>query len=54
MLGYDYLDWRDARTPFESVGALSGVGDCDLTDTNPVRLRCAPSESDPTTLLTLE
>jgi putative ABC transport system permease protein len=41
MLGYDYLDWRDARTPFESVGSMSDVGDCDLSDANPVRLRCA-------------
>jgi predicted permease len=40
LLGYDYLDWRAARTPFESMGAWSGVGDCDLTDANPVRLRC--------------
>jgi predicted permease len=41
MLGYDYLDWRAAQTPFESMGAWSGVGDCDLTDTAPTRHRCA-------------
>jgi putative ABC transport system permease protein len=40
LLGYDYLDWRAAATPFESMGAWSGVGDCDLSDANPVRLRC--------------
>jgi putative ABC transport system permease protein len=40
LLGYDYLDWRAASTPFESMGEWSGVGDCDLTDANPVRLRC--------------
>ena len=39
LLGYDYLDWRAASTPFESMGEWSGVGDCDLTDANPVRLR---------------
>jgi putative ABC transport system permease protein len=39
LLGYDYLEWR-AATPFESMGAWSGVGDCDLSDANPVRLRC--------------
>ena len=41
MLAFDYLDWRTSQTPFESLGAWSGVGDCDLNDTNPVRLRCA-------------
>ncbi|HSB13758.1 MAG TPA: ABC transporter permease [Bryobacteraceae bacterium] len=41
MLAYDYLDWRTSQTPFESLGAWSGVSDCDLNDTNPVRLRCA-------------
>ena len=41
MLGYDYLDWREGQTPFESLGAWSGESDCDLTEANPVRLRCA-------------
>ena len=41
MLGYDFLDWRDAQKPFESMAASAGVGDCDLTAENPVRLRCA-------------
>jgi putative ABC transport system permease protein len=41
MLGYDYLDWREAHTPFASMGAWSGERDCDLTIENPVRLRCA-------------
>src|SRR5580698_3675398 len=40
LLGYDYLDWRAASTPFESMGAWSGVSDCDLSDVNPVRLQC--------------
>jgi predicted permease len=45
LLGYDYLDWRAASTPFESMGEWSGVGDCDLTDANPVRLRCGIVDS---------
>src|SRR5574341_1316274 len=45
MLGYDYLDWRAAQAPFESLASWTGVRDCDLTDTNPVRLRCASVES---------
>jgi putative ABC transport system permease protein len=46
MLGYDYFDWREARTPFESVGAWNtSIADCDLNDTRPVRLRCARADS---------
>jgi predicted permease len=45
LLGYDYLDWRAASTPFESMGEWSGVGDCDLTDANPVRLHCGIVDS---------
>jgi len=40
MLGYDYLDWREGQAPFETLGAWSSGGDCDLTETNPVRLHC--------------
>ena len=45
MLAYDYLDWRVRQVPFASLGASSGVGDCDLTDRNPVRLRCAHADA---------
>jgi predicted permease len=45
LLGYDYLDWRAASTPFESMGEWSGVGDCDLTTANAVRLRCGIVDS---------
>ena len=41
MLGYDYLDWRDRQTPFAGLGAWTDGGDCDLTEANPIRLRCA-------------
>jgi len=46
MLGYDYLDWRDGQTAFESLGSwVAGVRDCDLNDTKPLRLRCARVDS---------
>jgi putative ABC transport system permease protein len=45
LLGYDYLDWRAASIPFESIGAWSGVSDCDLTDSNPARLQCGIVDS---------
>jgi len=40
LLGYDYLDWRAAQTPFAAMGSSTGVGDCDLNGANPIRLRC--------------
>ncbi len=40
MLGYDYLDWRSSQTPFASMGAWGGIGNCDLTESNAVRLHC--------------
>jgi putative ABC transport system permease protein len=53
LLSYDYLDWRDRQTPFESMGSwVAGVRDCDLNDTKPLRLRCARVDS--TLLRTLE
>ena len=45
ILAYDYMDWRASQAPFESLGSWAGVRDCDLTDTNPVRLRCAQVDS---------
>ena len=44
-MGYDYLDWHEAETPFQSLGAWSGESDCDYTAENPVRLRCAQVDS---------
>lgn len=41
MLGYDYIEWRESQTPFASLGSWMGAGDCDLTDRNPARLKCA-------------
>jgi putative ABC transport system permease protein len=46
VLGPDYVDWKKAQTPFESVTSfLPGGADCDLTEQNPVRLKCALVES---------
>jgi predicted permease len=45
MLGSDYVEWRARQAPFESITSWTGVSDCDLTDTNPVRLTCAQVEA---------
>src|SRR5260370_33758309 len=46
VLGPDYVDWKKAQTPFESITSLvPGGADCDLTGRNPVRLKCALVES---------
>jgi len=46
VLGPDYVDWKKAQTPFESVTSLvPGGADCDLTERSPVRLKCALVES---------
>jgi len=46
VLGPDYVDWRRQQTPFESVTSfVPGGADCDLTEQNPVRLKCALVES---------
>src|ERR1700722_8925800 len=45
MLGSDYVEWRARQVPFQSITSWTGVADCDLTDTNPVRLTCAQVEA---------
>ncbi len=46
VLGPDYVDWKKAQTPFESVTSfVPGGADCDLTEQNPVRFKCALVES---------
>jgi predicted permease len=46
VLGPDYVDWKKGQTPFESVTSfVPGGADCDLTEKNPVRLKCAFVES---------
>jgi putative ABC transport system permease protein len=40
-----YFDWRKHQTPFTSITSFTaGVADCDLTQTNPMRLGCAQVE----------
>ena len=40
-----YFDWRKHQTPFSSITSFTaGVADCDLTQTNPMRLGCARVE----------
>ena len=46
VLGPDYVDWKKAQTPFESLTSFIPAGaDCDLTERNPVRLKCALVEA---------
>lgn len=40
-LGFFYFDWRDHQRPFEAVTYERGVGECDLTEQNPVQMHCA-------------
>jgi len=45
MLGSNYVDWRLAPGPFQSMTSMiPGVANCDLTQQNPVRLVCARVE----------
>ena len=46
MLTYDYLDWRETQSPFESTGSwIMPVRDCDLNDRAPLRLECVRIDS---------
>lgn len=44
-LGTDYYEWKRAGLPFQSMTSWSGTSDCDLTEQNPVRIRCARVEA---------
>ena len=41
LFAADYKDLSEVKTPFQSVTSWSGVDDCDITDRNPIRQRCA-------------
>ncbi|MBV8812670.1 MAG: ABC transporter permease, partial [Acidobacteriaceae bacterium] len=41
LFATDYKDLFQADTPFHAITSWSGVDDCDITDRNPVRQRCA-------------
>ena len=45
MLGGSYYVWRDNQKPFEAFTSETGVDECDLTERNPARLRCASVEA---------
>jgi predicted permease len=46
MLSPDYLEWRNRTSPFETMTSMRpGSVDCDLTEQNPARLRCAQADS---------
>jgi putative ABC transport system permease protein len=46
VLGPDYFDWKHQNTPFESMTSfVPGGADCDLTEQNPARLKCAMVEA---------
>jgi putative ABC transport system permease protein len=40
-----YLEWRGARTGFESVTSMQPAADCDVGASPPLRLRCASVEA---------
>ena len=52
LFGASYLDLKEHQTAFAAVTSWTGVSDCDLTDSEPIRLSCAAVES--TFLSTLE
>jgi len=46
LLAEPYFDWRKHQTPFQSITSFTaGIVDCDLTETNPIRLGCARVEA---------
>lgn len=46
VLAADWMDWRAANTPFESMTTFTpGNNACDLTDENPARFRCVLVEA---------
>ena len=45
LLANDYLHLREQQGPFAAVTSWTGMGDCDLTEQNPLRLSCAQVES---------
>lgn len=40
-LGFFFFDWRDHQRPFAAVTYERGVGECNLTEQNPVQMQCA-------------
>jgi predicted permease len=40
-----YVRWRDRQTPFSNITTFGFISDCDLSEQNAVRMRCAMVES---------
>jgi predicted permease len=41
LFAANYLDWREHQTAFSGFTSSTGVGDCDVTENDPVRTTCA-------------
>jgi len=41
LFAANYLDWREHQTAFSGFTSTTGVGDCDVTENDPVRTTCA-------------
>ena len=51
LFAADYKDLQAANTPFQAVTSWSGIDDCDITERNPVRQRCAAVDANFLTVL---
>src|SRR5256885_8730179 len=40
LFAASYLDWREHQTAFSGFTSSTGVGDCDVTESHPVRVAC--------------
>jgi putative ABC transport system permease protein len=40
LFAANYLDWRERQTAFSGFTSSTGVNDCDLTESHPVRVAC--------------
>ena len=40
ILEQNYAAWRKQQTPFSAIAVSAGVGDCNLSEVNPVRILC--------------
>jgi putative ABC transport system permease protein len=41
LFAANYLDWREHQSAFSGFTSSTGVGDCDVTENDPVRTTCA-------------
>jgi predicted permease len=45
LFAANYLDWREHQSAFSGFTSSTGVGDCDVTENDPVRTTCASAAS---------